>query len=135
MLVYDRDHRHLGVRVGPKGASWFYTASVGDGRMVRREIAPANSIGLDEAVRRAATARGQHAAGVDPADAVRARQRAALTVSGALAAYLAAGGARGALAPRTRVDYEGLLRLELAGIAGRRLADVGHDVVGVCWAR
>ena len=126
LLAYDRDHRHLGVRVGPRGSSWFYVASVGGGKMVRREIAPANSIGLAEAARRADVARGEVAAGRDPAEAVRSRQRAALTVGDALTAYLEAGGARGSLAPRTRADYRGLLDLELAAIADRRLVDITH---------
>lgn len=104
-LYYDSGQPGLAVRVTSGGARSYVAEASQNGKTIRVKLADCSVLTLTQARGRARTILGQIAQGRNPNAERRAERARAVTLSGALEAYIATRKAARRLAPRTEYDY------------------------------
>jgi integrase len=132
-IAFDADMKGFGCRVQPSGLKTFvleYRPGAGGRSCPERRLTLGRygSITPDQARKAALNALAQVRLGSDP-QALKSRQRTALTVSGLIDAYLDDHG--GKLKPRTRDGYEALLGKVRAAHGGIKAAALNRSQVAV----
>jgi integrase len=123
VLFWDTELKGFGVLAsGVTTARTFVVQREVNGKTRRVTIGPANVLSLVEARRRAEGVLGDFYKGIDP----KAGRRGAMTLRGALDAYIAA---RQALRPKTVQDYRGIVERWLEPWLDRPVRDIDADVV------
>jgi hypothetical protein len=132
-IAFDADVKGFGCRVQPSGLKTFvleYRPGAGGRSYPKRRLTLGRygSITPDQARKAALSALAQVRLGSDP-QALKSRQRTALTVSGLIDAYLDDHG--GKLKPRTRDGYEALLGKLRAAHGGIKAEALNRSQVAV----
>jgi integrase len=132
---YDTELDGFGVRVSASGKKYFVRAHIGS-RRIRVMMKSVKLISAEEARREAKIKLGEMAAGIDPNEVERTKNRQVeemrrkdkqegITLQKALDEYLQ----KGKLKPRTVTTYEDLFRLYLADWLNRPAIDITRDMV------
>lgn len=123
--IYDDTQNKLAVRVTHTGTKTFYVVKRAGSSMVWLKLGVFPDMTVEQARKEAAKALGSFASGVNPA-AVKRIFKAEATFAEALDIFLKDKRKRdgSTISDKTRRDYRDLLRLHMAGIAGKRLSAI-----------